>query len=87
MSFNPYAETITRLDSIEKSISIILDKIWSGYPTETEVKQYYTRKEAADYLSCSIALIDKFVSQKKLSKKKIGAKTVFSIDDLKSLVR
>lgn len=49
--------------------------------------QYFTSKEAAEYLRCSVGRIHNLVNEKRLPPRKEGARLLFTRDDLDGLVQ
>jgi excisionase family DNA binding protein len=70
---------------IEESIQRAFEKYSPSIESE-EKKKYYTKKESAQYLNCSVPMIDKLLRQGKQNKCKEGAKVVISKDDLDNLL-
>ena len=50
--------------------------------SSTKTRHHYTRKQAAEYLECSVAMVDKLAQSGRLSRLKVGSKTVFSKSNL-----
>ena len=70
---------------IDESIQRAFEKYSLTSPSKEE-KKYYTKRESAKYLNCSIPMIDKLIRQEKLNKCKVGAKVVILKDDLDNLL-
>ncbi len=69
---------------IEDAVSKALESSTQNH-NEPE-KKFLSRSQSAKYLSCSIQLIDKMIRSGKLSKHKVGRKTLIPVKDLEAIL-
>ena len=71
---------------IKEEIPQHLNTIISGSKKNDIPQAYYSKKEAAEYLRCSVASIDNYVRGGKLQRFRNGGKALFQKDDLDQMV-
>lgn len=84
---NPFAETILRLDRIDTRLSELANILNSKPETILDKPPYSSRKRTAILLGISLSMVDKLAASGKLTRRKIGAKTVFNTSEIENLIR
>lgn len=75
---NPFKDIVTRLDAIDNSIGL-LNKTIQAKETDESPR---TRHEAAKMLHVSLSTIDRLLKQHKLTKVKVGSKTLIPLKSI-----
>jgi len=80
---NPFEIISTRLSNIE---SLLLDLKHGNDQIAIADKNYFTKREAAAELSCSVPMIDKLIQQGRLDKVKVGAKVLIPREGIERIL-